>query len=102
MVACWPRATPCNIRMLLHLLLVNPIWLEDTKALRGRWQDANDWYAGELKTTHQSIRDYQRQVYYSGEWKPEYQRWVDMLGGMYAGPDKKLVAWNRALLSDMV
>lgn len=85
-----------------HLVLVNPIGLEDTKALGGRWQDVNNWYASELKTTHQGIRDYQQQVYYGGAWKPEYQRWVEMLGGMYAGPDKALVAWNQALLSDMV
>ena len=85
-----------------HLVLVNPIGLEDAKALGGRWQDVDAWYAGELKTSHDGIRDYQRTVYYSGDWKPEYERWVDMLGGMYAGADRERVAWNQALASDMV
>lgn len=85
-----------------QLLLVNPIGLEDTKALSGRWQDVDAWYAGELKTSHASIRAYQQSVYYDGDWKPEYQRWVDMLGGMYTGPDRERVAWNQALASDMV
>lgn len=85
-----------------QLVLVNPIGLEDTKALGGRWQDVNGWYAGELKTTHAGIRDYQQNVYYGGAWKPEYQRWVDMLGGMYAGTERERVAWNQALASDMI
>lgn len=64
--------------------------------------DVDAWYAGELKTSFDSIRKYQLAVYYNGQWKPEYQRWVDMLGGMYAGPDRERVAWNQALTSDMV
>lgn len=85
-----------------QLMLVNPIGLEDAKTLGGRWQDVDGWYAAELKTSHDSIRDYQRTVYYGGDWKPDYERWVDMLGGMYAGPDRERVAWNQALASDMV
>ncbi|MGA8433962.1 MAG: hypothetical protein WB713_04090, partial [Methyloceanibacter sp.] len=37
-----------------------------------------------------------------GQWKPEYDRWVSMLAGMYAGPGKERVAWNQALTSDMI
>ena len=66
------------------------------------WQDVDAWYAGELKTDFDRIKQYQLQVYYDGEWKPEYTRWVDMLAGMYAGPGKEAVAWNQALTSDMV
>lgn len=84
------------------LLLVNPIGLEDWKALGVPWRDADAWFAGERKTSAASIRKYQLDVYYDGKWKPGYDRWVGMLAGMYAGPDGERVAWNQALASDMV
>jgi pimeloyl-ACP methyl ester carboxylesterase len=85
-----------------QLVLVNPIGLEDWKAEGVPWRDVQDWYAGELKTDFESIKRYQLAVYYSGHWKSEYDRWVGMLAGMYAGPGKEPVAWNQALASDMV
>jgi len=85
-----------------RLVLVNPIGLEDWKAKGVPWRDAGDWYAGELKTTFDSIRSYQLDVYYHGKWKPEYTPWVEMLAGMYSGPGRERVAWNQALASDMV
>jgi pimeloyl-ACP methyl ester carboxylesterase len=84
------------------LALVNPIGLEDWKAEGVPWRPIDAWYARELKTDYASIKKYQQDVYYSGQWKPAYDRWVDMLGGMYAGPGKQAVAWNQALTSDMV
>ena len=44
----------------------------------------------------------QQEVYYHGQWKPAYDRWVGMLAGMYAGPGRQAVAWNQALTLDMV
>ncbi|WP_058834046.1 alpha/beta fold hydrolase [Luteimonas abyssi] len=85
-----------------HLALVNPIGLEDWKSLGVPWQDVDAWFAGERRTTVDSIRAYQLDVYYNGQWRPEYTRWVDMLAGMYAGPGGEAVAWNQALTSDMV
>lgn len=85
-----------------QLALVNPIGLEDWKVEGVPWRDIQQWYAGELKTDFESIKRYQLAVYYSGQWKPEYDRWVEMLAGMYAGPGKQRVAWNQALASDMV
>ncbi|WFC42733.1 alpha/beta hydrolase [Pseudoxanthomonas sp. SE1] len=91
----YPQATQ-------HLLLVNPIGLEDWKASGVPWRSIDAWYARELKTSFDTIRDYQRTVYYGGEWKPEYEHWVRMLGGMYAGDGRDAVAWSQALTSDMV
>lgn len=85
-----------------QLALVNPIGLEDWKAEGAPWRPIDAWYARELKTDYASIKKYQQDVYYSGRWKPAYDRWVDMLGGMYAGPGKHAVAWNQAMTSDMV
>ena len=85
-----------------QLLLVNPIGLEDWKAAGVPWRSVDEWYARELTTSFESIKGYQREVYFSGDWKPEYDRWVSMLAGMYAGDDKARVAWSQALTSDMV
>lgn len=84
------------------LLMVNPIGLEDWQAMGVPWRSIDDWFAREKQTSADSIRSYQRDIYFNGEWEPEYDRWVDMLAGMYAGPDGERVAWNQALTSDMV
>src|SRR3546814_13440761 len=48
------------------------------------------------------ISDWSSDVCSSDLWKPEYDRWVRMLAGMYAGPGKEAVAWDQALASDMI
>jgi len=85
-----------------HLVLVNPIGLEDWKALGVSWRSVDEWYARELKTTSEGIRQYEQSTYYAGQWRPEYDRWVEMLAGMYRGPGKQIVAWSSALLYDMI
>lgn len=85
-----------------RLLLVNPIGLEDWRAEGVPWRNVDAKYAAQLKTDFESIKKYQQDTYYHGEWKPEFERWAAMLAGMYAGPGKDLVAWNQALTSDMV
>ncbi|WP_207459973.1 alpha/beta hydrolase [Azospirillum sp. SYSU D00513] len=84
------------------LVLVNPIGLEDWKAEGVPYQSVDSWYQSELKTSAEGIRAYQKATYYSGEWRPEYDRWVEMLAGMYRGEGRELVAWNQALTYDMV
>jgi pimeloyl-ACP methyl ester carboxylesterase len=85
-----------------RLALVDPIGLEDWKAKGVPWQSVDALYQQELQTTSERIREYERTTYYAGTWKPEYDRWVDMLAGMYRGPGRELVAWNAALTSDMI
>ncbi|VVM97108.1 2-succinyl-6-hydroxy-2, 4-cyclohexadiene-1-carboxylate synthase [Pseudomonas fluorescens] len=85
-----------------QLALVNPIGLEDWKALGVPYRTVDQWYERELKVTAQGIRDYERTTYYDGRWKPEFDRWVDMLAGLSNGPGKKQVAWNSALIYDMI
>jgi pimeloyl-ACP methyl ester carboxylesterase len=60
------------------------------------------WDQQELHSTAESIRDYERATCYAGMWKPEYEVWVQMLAGMYRGPGHGIVAWNSALLYDMI
>jgi pimeloyl-ACP methyl ester carboxylesterase len=90
---------PAQVR---HLALVNPIGLEDWKAKGVPWRSVDAWYANELKTRFESIRAYQLDVYYDGEWTPTYEKWARMQSGMYQGPGRQAVAWSQALTSDMV
>ena len=85
-----------------QLVMVNPIGLEDWKALGVPYQSIDEGYQAELKKDAEGIRAYQESTYYVNTWEPEYDRWVEMLAGMYAGEDGELVAWNQALTSDMV
>jgi pimeloyl-ACP methyl ester carboxylesterase len=85
-----------------RLVLVDPIGLEDWKARGVPWQSVDSLYRQELQSTAESIRAYERQTYYAGTWQPEYEQWVQMLAGMNRGPGRELVAWNAALLSDMI
>lgn len=85
-----------------QLVLVNPIGLEDWKALGVPSLGVDKWYQRELQTTADKIRNYEKATYYVNQWKPEYEPPVQMLAGMYRGPGKEIVAWNSALLYDMI
>ncbi|WP_278349426.1 alpha/beta fold hydrolase [Stutzerimonas kunmingensis] len=85
-----------------QLVLVNPIGLEDWQAEGVPYASIDQLYQSELKTNFDSIKAYQQKFYYNGSWKPEYERWVGMLAGMYAGDGKEQVAWNQAQTSEMV
>jgi pimeloyl-ACP methyl ester carboxylesterase len=85
-----------------QLVLVDPIGLEDWKAKGVPAISVDDWYARELKTSADGIRRYEQQTYFSGRWSASYEPWVQMLAGLNNGPGKELVAWNSALIYDMI
>ena len=85
-----------------QLVLVDPIGLEDWKAKGVPSLSVDDWYARELKTNADGIRRYEQSTYYAGQWRDSYEPWVQMLAGMYRGPGKQQVAWDSALLYDMI
>ena len=91
----WPQAVE-------QLVLVDPIGLEDWQAKGVPTRTVDEWTARELGQTADRIRDYERQTYYVGQWKPEYERWVRMLAGLQQGPGRELVARNSALVYDMI
>jgi len=66
------------------------------------WRSVDQWYQRELKLDAAGIRKYEQNTYYAGQWKPEYDRWVDMLAGLNKGPGHEIVAWNSALIYDMI
>ena len=59
------------------LVMVNPIGLEDWKAKGVPYRTVDQWYDRELKTSAESIKQYELKTYYVNKWKPEYDRWVD-------------------------
>ena len=85
-----------------RLVLVDPIGLEDWKAEGVPSISVDDWYQRELKTNAAGIQRYEQATYYAGQWRPEYDRWVQMLAGLNAGPGHDAVAWDSALLYDMI
>lgn len=91
-----------NPERIARLVLVNPIGLEDWQALGVPYATIDALTAGELKTTFDSIKAYQQKVYYNGDWRPEYDRWVAMQAGLYAGAGRDIVARNQAQTSEML
>lgn len=85
-----------------QLVMVNPIGLEDWKALGVPYRSVDDWYARELKTTAEGLHKYQLNTYYAGEWRAEFDQWVEMQAGMFRGKGKEIVAWSSALTADMI
>ncbi|MDU9415980.1 alpha/beta hydrolase [Pseudomonas sp. zfem005] len=85
-----------------QLVLVNPIGLEDWKAKGVPWRSIDAWYQRELKTSSETIRNYQKSTYYAGQWRPEFDKWVEMQAGMYRGKGREAVAWDSALTYDMI
>jgi len=83
------------------LVMVNPIGLEDYAALVPP-RTVDDWYRGDLESTPESVREYQRNAYYAGAWKPEYEVHTRLLAGWTRSPDWPKVAWNSALTTDMI
>ncbi|MGR2707967.1 alpha/beta fold hydrolase [Pseudomonas sp. AU10] len=85
-----------------QLVMVNPIGLEDWKAIGVPYRTVDQWALADSKLTYQGVRNYQQTNYYLGRWEPAYDRWVDMLVGLYNGPGQKEVVWNSALIWDMI
>lgn len=83
------------------LILANPIGLEDYRNF-SPYQSIDKLYAAELKNTYESYRDYQLKFYYDGKWKPEYDKWLNLLAGWTIHKDFPVTAWNAALTTDMI
>ncbi|HAW94539.1 MULTISPECIES: alpha/beta fold hydrolase [unclassified Arsukibacterium] len=84
------------------LVMVNPIGLEDWKALGVPYRTIDEWYQRALNTSADGIRNYQRNTYYAGQWRDEFEPWVQMQAGMFRGEGREQVAWNSALTADMI
>ncbi|TXD69653.1 alpha/beta hydrolase [Aequorivita lipolytica] len=83
------------------LILENPIGLEDWK-LKVPYKNVDWWYKSELEKDYDKIKAYQKESYYDGNWKPEYEPWVKLLAGWTLNENYPLIAWNAALTYEMV
>ena len=84
-----------------NLILVNPIGLEDWK-LKIPYQSVSDWYENQLESNYESIKAYQKENYYDGEWNEDYAEWARLLAGWTLNENYPLIAWNAALTYDMI
>ncbi len=55
-----------------------------------------------MKATEESLKNYQRENYYDGNWKPEYDEWVEPLAGWTLNSQYPIIAYNNALTFDMI
>ena len=83
------------------LILEDPIGLEDYK-LKVPYQSINDLYTKEIKQNYESLKKYQQENYYHGEWKPEYDEWLNVMVEQTLENDYPLIAKNNALTTDMI
>jgi pimeloyl-ACP methyl ester carboxylesterase len=84
-----------------QLVLVNPIGLEDWQAAGVPFIDLDKALEIEKATTFDSIKQYEQRFYYGGQWRPDYDRWVEMIAGMYRGPGAERVAQVQARIAEM-
>lgn len=68
-----------------RLALVDPLGLEDWKAEGAPYRTIDERYAANMRLNAERIKQYELDTYYGGHWKPEYDRWVTMLAGLYSG-----------------
>ena len=83
------------------LVLENPIGLEDWKLIVP-YKTVDWWYEGELKQNYEAIKKYQIANYYDGKWNADFQKWAELSAGWTTAPDYVKVAWNSALMYDMI
>lgn len=83
------------------LILENPIGLEDWK-IHVPYQTVEDWYKQELAQTYEKMKAYQLKFYYGNEWKPAYDKWLNLAAAVLSSVDYPRIAWNSALLYDMI
>lgn len=83
------------------LILENPIGLEDWKTVVP-YQSVDDWYKSELSQTYEKMKQYQLEFYYGNNWKPEYDKWLNIPAGWTLHKDYEVIARNSALTYDMI
>ena len=85
-----------------QLVLLNPLGLEDWKALGVPALTHEEWLARELAFSEERLRDYERNTYYAGEWKEEYEPYVQVMAGMFRGPARQTLALHSAWVYQMI
>ena len=77
-------------------------WLEDWQAEGVAFIDVDEILKVEQPTTFEGIKQYEQKFYYAGQWKPEYDRWVEMAAGLWTGPGADVVTKVQARVFEMI
>lgn len=85
-----------------QLLLLNPIGLEDWRAIGVPYVSIDTLYKNQQNKTFGDIKTYQRNSYYDGKWNNDYAEWAQLLASSYQARQGDRFAWNMALTADMV
>ena len=76
------------------LTLTDPLGLEDWKAKGVPFATIDQNYQTELKQTAEKMRSYEKENYYHGQLKPEYDHWIEMQAEFQGSPDFPRMAWD--------
>ncbi|OJT21651.1 alpha/beta hydrolase [Archangium sp. Cb G35] len=82
-----------------HLVLENPIGLEDYR-FAVPWRSTEELYRGQLGTTEESIRNYQKTYYVT--WRPEYDEYVQVMFRQTLSGEYPRLAWVSAATEQMI
>lgn len=81
------------------LIYENPIGLEDYKTFVP-YRSIDEQFAGELKATYESLKNYQKSYY--PQWKQEYETYVAAQYEALQFPDFRQATWASALTYQMI
>lgn len=83
------------------LILEDPIGLEDWQKFI-TYVSLDTWIKKEMGLSMESMRKYQSKSYYDDKWKPEYDQWLELQANPLKSPNYPLMAYNQALLDNMI
>jgi pimeloyl-ACP methyl ester carboxylesterase len=88
--------------MVDQLILVDPLGLADRLAQGVPYITVDKAAELERRKTPASMKAYQLASYYHGVWRRDYDRWIDMMAGLYAGPGRDAAIDAQARTTEMI
>lgn len=85
-----------------QMILVDPLGLADRLAQGVPYITVDKAADLERRKTPATMKAYQFTAYYHGVWRRDYDRWIEMMAGMYAGPGRDAVIDAQARTTEMI
>lgn len=85
-----------------EMAIVDAVGLEDYVEKGVPYISVDDNYKQEASSTYASIKAYEQQFYYVGQWDPSYDVWVNMLVNIYNGSQREGFLRCQARIVDLV
>ena len=85
-----------------QMILVDPLGLADRLAQGVPYIGVDRAVDLERQKTLASMKAYQTKAYYHGTWRRDYDRWIDMVAGLYAGPGRDAAIDAQARTTEMI